>query len=270
MTTATMADIGERLKKSRESRSLTIDQVQKQTRIHSSVLIALEEGRCDKMLTPTYVKSFLKKYASHLGLDIKDTMGEYMTAHPEARAQAEFQLKQGPEPGAKRPAVLSAIARRSPQVIFAVVIFMVVVYAGGRIIKFFTGRPRVNIVVSRKAAEVKAGKARTAKARPSAKPAAAAKETVKPEAAASKSEPLNLMIRAKRGVFVGASSDGKTVFKKHLPKGAAESIKADTSINLYMERGDSVELTLNGKTINPSRKGLIKDLEITRKGVRIK
>ncbi len=41
-----IAGIGEILKQAREKRSISIDQVQKETRIHSTVLRALEEGRC--------------------------------------------------------------------------------------------------------------------------------------------------------------------------------------------------------------------------------
>ena len=47
-----MVKIGESLKDAREKKSVTIDQVQKQTRIHSTVLKALEEGRCDRPSLP--------------------------------------------------------------------------------------------------------------------------------------------------------------------------------------------------------------------------
>ena len=53
-----MITIGESLKKAREAKNITIAQAQKQTSIHSTVITALEEGRCDEILTPTYVKSF--------------------------------------------------------------------------------------------------------------------------------------------------------------------------------------------------------------------
>ena len=64
-----LVSIGEKLKSARERKALTIDQVQKDTKIHSTVLRALEEGRCDEILTPTYVKRFLNKYSHHLGLE---------------------------------------------------------------------------------------------------------------------------------------------------------------------------------------------------------
>src|SRR3989338_3940960 len=83
-----MANIGERLKEAREKKSLTIEQAQKQTHIHSAVLIALEEGKCDEMLTQTYVKSFLKKYSTFLGLDPKEIINAYSALHPELESRA--------------------------------------------------------------------------------------------------------------------------------------------------------------------------------------
>jgi cytoskeletal protein RodZ len=74
---AVMSRIGQKLRAAREKKPLTIDQVQKQTRIHSAVIKALEDGRLDEMLTPTYVRSFLRKYAEHLGLDGRQFLSEY-------------------------------------------------------------------------------------------------------------------------------------------------------------------------------------------------
>ena len=72
-----MAGLGEKLRQAREKRGLTLEQVQKQTLMHSTVIAALEDGKCDDILTPTYVRSFLKKYSSFLGLDPKEILSEY-------------------------------------------------------------------------------------------------------------------------------------------------------------------------------------------------
>ena len=61
--------VGKRLREAREKKSLTIEQVQKQTKIHSTVLIGLEEGRPSDTLTDTYIRSFLKKYAQFLSIN---------------------------------------------------------------------------------------------------------------------------------------------------------------------------------------------------------
>ncbi|MCX5686115.1 MAG: helix-turn-helix domain-containing protein, partial [Candidatus Omnitrophica bacterium] len=78
-----MASIGERLREAREKKALTIEQAQKQTRIHSTVLAALEDGRCDNILAPNYVKSFLREYSNYLGLNSKELLNAYTAIHPE-------------------------------------------------------------------------------------------------------------------------------------------------------------------------------------------
>lgn len=278
MTLLSMTVIGDKLKKARESKSLTIDQVQKATRIHSTVLVALEEGRCDKMLTPTYVKSFLKKYAEHLSLDAKEVMNDYVEAHPEARTAESA----APKPPEGAPADLMALARKFAPVLLAAAVFFVVVNLGMKFVRSLDARGRERAAaVGAKSRVAKAKKAVPVpeKAAPS-KPAAPVKEAAKPEPSAPtaveprpqqpKNEPLNLVLKAKRDVFVMANIDGETAFKRHLPKGTVETMKADQSINLYIARGESVELILNGKTLGSFGRGVIKDLEITRKGVRAK
>ena len=79
------AAIGESLRRAREKKSVTVDQAQKQTHIHSTVITALEEGRCDDILTPNYVKSFLKEYSSYLGFDHQAVVSEYLSIHPELK-----------------------------------------------------------------------------------------------------------------------------------------------------------------------------------------
>ena len=83
----TVAEIGDRLREAREKKGVTIEQAQKHTHIHSTVLSALEDGRCDDILTPNYVKSFLKEYSNYLGFDHRTIVGEYLTLHPELKAK---------------------------------------------------------------------------------------------------------------------------------------------------------------------------------------
>lgn len=278
MSTSTMSTIGERLKKTRESRSLTIDQVQKQTRIHSSVLIALEEGRCDKMLTPTYVKSFLKKYSVHLGLDPKELLDEYLSAHPELRMQESTSAEQIKKASTDRKGfdVIALLNKARPFLMVAAAICIIVLIAGGTA-KFFKDRNRVRVVLAAKpkAKATTAARQKAAEKKPVAVPKEASKtaspapKAASPASVVPKNEPIKVFIKAKQGVFVSAVADGEQVFKKHLPKGRDETIIADNSINLYIAKGESVVLSLNGKPVN-LKKGLIKDLLITRKGVQAK
>ena len=60
---------GKCLKKERELRKVSIEEVSRSTRIKESFLKALEEDRYDLCPPPFYVKGFLTNYARYLGLD---------------------------------------------------------------------------------------------------------------------------------------------------------------------------------------------------------
>jgi cytoskeletal protein RodZ len=61
--------IGEILKRTRDSRELTVEQVNRETKISVNVIRALEQDDLDSFSSETYLKGFLKNYARFLGLD---------------------------------------------------------------------------------------------------------------------------------------------------------------------------------------------------------
>ncbi|MCX5686164.1 MAG: hypothetical protein NTW09_01685, partial [Candidatus Omnitrophica bacterium] len=85
-----------------------------------------------------------------------------------------------------------------------------------------------------------------------------------------KSTPLGLVIRVKRPVMLQLKKDGVILFKRFMQKGAVESITANDYISIQVAKAEAIELILNGKNLGSPCKGAIKNLEITRSGVRIK
>lgn len=61
--------LGEKLKKLRSDRRISLNEVSKQTMIQVKYLEYLEEGRYDKLPADVYVKGFLRNYAEFLGID---------------------------------------------------------------------------------------------------------------------------------------------------------------------------------------------------------
>ncbi len=61
--------VGEILKRTRESRNRTIEDVNRETKISVAVVGALEQDDLDSFSSETYLKGFLKNYAKYLGLD---------------------------------------------------------------------------------------------------------------------------------------------------------------------------------------------------------
>jgi transcriptional regulator with XRE-family HTH domain len=261
-----MAAIGETLKSAREKRGLTLDQARNQTHIHSTVLAALEEGRCDELLTYTYVKSFLRKYTGYLGLDTKEILDEYRKLHPESAAYAA--------PGTAD----AEKAAGSPRYLH--ILKTLAILLGTTILIFVLGNAAANYLRNRAAAPVPApailktnNETNIVPARSSGKSPAAAPaqdDMMLFREPIPKSSPISLTMKVKQQVLIQFKKDGAILYKRFLSKGSTETLKADNMINVYIAKAEAVEISVNNKRLRIDMKGAIKDLEITRKGVRIK
>ncbi|GAE91546.1 transcriptional regulator in cluster with unspecified monosaccharide ABC transport system [Gracilibacillus boraciitolerans JCM 21714] len=74
--------IGERLKQERELKNISLDEVQKVTKIQARYLDAIENERFEVMPGSFYVRAFIKEYANALGLDAEELMEEYKNDLP--------------------------------------------------------------------------------------------------------------------------------------------------------------------------------------------
>ncbi len=72
-----MFEIGATLREARERRQLTYEQVEAETKIRAKYLRSLEEEEFDSLPSGTYVRGFLRAYASYLGLDGRLFVDEY-------------------------------------------------------------------------------------------------------------------------------------------------------------------------------------------------
>jgi cytoskeleton protein RodZ len=73
--------IGEILKRTRESKNLSIEDVNEQTKISVAVIRALEQDDMESFASETYLKGFLKNYAIFLGLDANKLWGTLSRRH---------------------------------------------------------------------------------------------------------------------------------------------------------------------------------------------
>jgi cytoskeleton protein RodZ len=69
--------LGERMKKMREDRRLTIAEVSKGTKIQAKYLEYLEGNECSKLPADVYVKGFLRSYAIFMGVNEKVLIKQY-------------------------------------------------------------------------------------------------------------------------------------------------------------------------------------------------
>lgn len=104
--------IGERLKQERELRNLSLDDIQKQTKIQTRYLEAIEKERFHLMPGSFYVRAFIKEYANVVGLDYNELMEEYEHELPFEREEAAANLSRVKssrrnKPSTKTPVIFS-------------------------------------------------------------------------------------------------------------------------------------------------------------------
>ena len=80
----TVVSFGERLKKEREKRGLTLEEVSAATKIGVRSLRALEQEKFDLLPGGIFNKGFVRAYAKHLGLDDEVVVADYLEAAGES------------------------------------------------------------------------------------------------------------------------------------------------------------------------------------------
>lgn len=84
--------IGERLKQEREQKKMSLEEVQKATKIQVRYLKAIEEEKFEVMPGSFYVRAFIKEYATVLGLNPDELMEEYRNDLPFDQNEEQVQL----------------------------------------------------------------------------------------------------------------------------------------------------------------------------------
>ena len=75
-----MAPLGQELKKQREARNISLDEMASSTKIVGRYLQALEEDRFDAMPGGFFVKGIIRTYAVYVGLDPDEVLARYREA----------------------------------------------------------------------------------------------------------------------------------------------------------------------------------------------
>ncbi len=68
---------GQILKENREKKGISISEVALATKINNKTLIAIEEGNVDSLPQKTYLRGFVRAYATFLGLDVEQILNTF-------------------------------------------------------------------------------------------------------------------------------------------------------------------------------------------------
>ena len=229
---------GEHLRREREMRGVSLDEISAATRISTRFLEAIENDQWDRLPGGVFNRGFIRSIARFLGLDEDSLVAEYALGNSSV---APAQLTAKPIPMANhmprnwRPALTAAVV-------------VIVLIAGGIFGVHRHGKDARAWMDSRYQA-VRAAEKPAVPPNASAAPAYAASASSVPAAASDPAATvLTLKLHASKPTSVKISADGKIVFDGAVQPGDSRQFDAQDHFEVWAADSSAVSLDLNGQT----------------------
>lgn len=297
-----MSAFGENLRREREMRGVSLDEISFATKISLRFLEAIEREDFSKLPGGIFSRSFIRTYARYLGLDEDRVVAEFQLA---AQPQTDFDLHRMAAGNSRfgRPGQKSTLIATVVAVVFLAAGYMLFRYSRRAAeapppplaAPVVTTQPAPAPPAAASAlpatADSSAASAATPAAAPGAlpntapgaqnqpaaglKPAAVPSAPTNPFGAPAAVAPPNikpatdaemiLQMAATDRAWVGVEADGKTVFQRVLNPNEVQTFHAQKSFDVTAGNAQSVILTLNGETLKPlGRRNEVKSVHLTR------
>ena len=263
--------IGNQLKKARQKKQVTIEEVYHKTKIHPSVIAAIEEDSFQKILNPAYIRSFLKEYATYLELDASKIVDEYnqmehhLPVKKPATAVADLKPQLSKVDAEKLLRVKKLVAAAAIVLLSLILLVKAATWVVKKVSHSLEASRNRRIAIS-------AGKERAKVVNESAGAATAPTAPV-PMTAKGITEPipedqqLALSIKADENVWVQLKVDGKVMFQGDIRKGSTETWYARENFLIWTGNAQVTNIYLNGNNLGNLGRGVKKDVLVTRKGI---
>jgi transcriptional regulator with XRE-family HTH domain len=278
-----MESLGQGLKRSREAKGLTLEEVAKMTKISERYLSLIEQDLYEELPSLTYVKGFVKLYAQTVGFDVPTAVELFQKLTVKETKQVlilEGEKLNTPDYAQIALKILKTawdfslkhIKRVQPKVWMGIGGFFLFVMI---LMQIFKSGPPKDVSLSNTVAETQ---------RPSdtvIQPGKVVQKTIAP----IHEQPLTVVTQAppvvsnqpgdglvlegdvKDTVWLRVHCDQQLVFEGILKKGAHETWQAKQSFKLRVGNADVIKFTLNGKELGRiGTPGKIKDIRVTKDG----
>jgi cytoskeletal protein RodZ len=219
-------NFGERLKREREMREVSMEELTKSTRISGRFLQALENEDWDRLPGGVFGRGFVRTIARYLGLDEESLLGEYDLARAD-KSQAELVKTEERIPSA-------------PKWVPAVAICVILLLAVGL---FYGGR-----YGWRRYAAYRASKQSTAS---SVSPQPASEAASSSSSAISTVSSLDLSVSTSAATRVRILADDKLLLDTEVPAGETRHFSASRQFEVTAGDSSAVLLELNGQAMPP-------------------
>ena len=261
-----MAGFGEKLRRERELRGISLDQIATATKISTRMLKALEDEKFDLLPGGIFNKGFIRSYAKFLGIDEEQAVADYVAATgPEEPINNLPQIADVPERPARQ---LDEEGTISWTTIVVLVLVVAIGYGGWTYHNHRKAEkesstatapvapistppvetpPADQKLQTAKVTQPKSLESTPAKGAPPSTVSPAALKTDATEPAPKPS--VDLVIHTSEESWVQAVADGKTIFSETLPAASEKHVTASRRITLTVGNAGGVEVTYNGATL---------------------
>jgi cytoskeleton protein RodZ len=273
-----MGTFGENLRREREMRGITLQEISAATKISVRFLKSLENEDFSSLPGGIFSRSFVRAYARYLGLDEDPLIEEYQLA---AKPKADVDLSQF-----SPPKVYSRPEYSTRHTLWVAIIVVVLLSLGFTLWRHshqpLQVPPTENASSARNhptnspssPAEAAGGSAQTANKKPAGGGVLAATGTVttvvpKLPPVTDSDGKLVLQIAATERSWVAVDADGSTVMQGVMDPNTVKTFKADTFFDVLTGNAQGVILTLNGQAQEPlGREGEVKQVHLTWKSLK--
>jgi cytoskeletal protein RodZ len=266
------------LKREREQRKSTLDDVSISTKIATKFIVALEEEHFDQLPGGIFNKGFVRAYARHLGIDENQAIADFVAASAPSLPEI---------PPEEETPVLAAMAVRLPEskkkrrnnegIPWGFVAAGLLIIAFGFALWGFHSRekqtPRVEIPAPAETGQTHAATAETPDPAPQPPPAGSAAGATEvatlPAAPATNAGVFTVLIKAREDSWVSITADGKPVIEDTLSAAAEKSIEARNQIVVKTGNVGALDISFNGKQLAPlGHENQVKTLTFDPNGLR--
>jgi cytoskeletal protein RodZ len=235
---------GEHLKREREMRGVSLEEISTATRISTRFLEALENDQWDHLPGGVFNRGFIRAVARFLGLDEDNLIAEYDLV---AKDNPEVISLSGPPSEAPRnwrPVIGTII----------IIVVAIAIIAGGwsiyhwygtRIVSLFHGNSRIS------SAPANTVPPATQDSPPSNGGGSPANGANSEEPANRLDGPLDLKLEAGKPADVKIVADGKVVFDGHINPNEIKRFAAQEKLEITSSESSALFLELNGQTVPP-------------------
>ena len=272
-----MGTFGDKLKREREMRGITLEEIAEATKIGTRALRALEEERFGQLPGGIFNKGFVRAYAKYLGLDEEQAVSDYLVAsgeQPEGNISLT-ELSQQMETARERERDEERRRRRPHPLVVTLIVIVVILGAGYGGYTWYRERKAAKATENHVAEVVTEAPSQTAQT-PIEKPAVT--ETPAAPTAATPTPtteaPITLTLKATGRAWISVTADGKLITVETMdatdPKMSDLTVHANEKLVLIVGNPGGVQAWVNGKPIEAlGTEGQRKTITFTPAGIEI-